>query len=111
MADHDILTFTPHNGGQGVRVAVTTVASTPVGVPCPSLANIPGPLRVRVANLGNVAAYVTFSGTASLSSSMAILPGAVEVFGSPYTNTGGVTVSALTEVGTTTISVVAGVGS
>lgn len=110
MADHDILTFTPHNGGQGIRVEVTTVASTPVGVPCPSLANIPGPLRVRVANLGSVAAYVTFAGEASLAS-MAILPGAVEVFGSPYTNTGGVTVSALTESGTTTISVTAGIGS
>ncbi|MCC2649872.1 MAG: hypothetical protein K0R61_57 [Microvirga sp.] len=108
MADYDILTFTPHNGGQGVRLTVTAVASVPVGIPCPSRDDSESPIRIRVANLGSVAASINLFGTASLTN-MAILPGTVEMFG--IAPNSGLAISAITEAGETTLSVVAGIGT
>ena len=107
--DSDTVTFTPNRGGLGVRIAVTSVASTPTGLVDAGDGG-DRPPRIRVANLGSVTAFVRFGGAADLNS-IAILPGTVEVFGAPYSNPNGISVSAITESGTTTVSVVAGVGS
>ena len=108
MADYDVLTFAPHNGGQGLRIAVTSSASTPAGIQVPDSLNSGSAVRVRVANLGDQAAYVNLIGTASLSN-MAILAGTVEVFALlPGVH---ISISAITETGTTTLSVVAGTGT
>jgi hypothetical protein len=108
MPDYDILTFTPHNGGQGIRLTVTAVAAAPVGIPCPSRDDSDAPLRIRVANLGSVAASVSFVGTAALTN-MAVLPATVEMFGLPQNASA--SISAITESGTTTLSVTAGTGT
>lgn len=109
--DSDSLAFTPFNGGLGVRIAVTDVASAAVGVPG-GASDGDKPHRVRIVNVGSNTAFVRLYGGLADTSCMAMLPGTVEVFGAPYSNPSGVSISAIAAAGeTTTLSVVAGIGS
>jgi hypothetical protein len=101
----DILAFTPHAGGLGVRVSCTTVASAAVGIPGANGEND----RAVLTNGGSVSAFVRIGGSADLNS-MEVLPGTQVVVGIPYSGVSGVTISAITASGTTTLSAVAGRG-
>lgn len=107
----DLFAFAPYNGGEGVRIAsVTTSASAPVAIPGVGTAPV---VRLLVTNGGLVSAFIRFGRNESATlNSLEVLPGTQIVLSVPASlSGGGLTVSAITASGTTTISVVAGDGT
>lgn len=107
--------FTPHNGGVGARISVTSVSSRVV---IPGLAGGQGreASRVMVSNGGAYSAFVAFgdSNVSASTNSYEILPFTKEVLSPPYNGPGGGTLylAAITSGSdTTTINVCAGVGT
>lgn len=110
----NLTAFTPHGGGRGARLSVTSATSS---VLIPGLAGGQvGPFsRVVVSNSGLVSAYVVIgvSGIQASTANYEILPLTKEVLTPPDSGVGGgsLYLAAVTASGSTTINVCAGTGT
>lgn len=105
----DASAFKPLTDGDGLAIAVTTVASAPAGIPGTAGAGEANTIvRLRIANTGDSNACIRFNVTANLNC-LEILSGTVEMFTVPY-SPNGVRLSAICRSGSTTIQATAGVG-
>lgn len=108
----NVRAFAPFNGGQGVRLAVTTV-TTRSGIPGLSGGQQTADSRVVVSNSGFVSAYVQIGGptVAATTASLEILPGTKELLSPPFVGPNGLFVAAITASGSTAVNVCAGEGT
>jgi hypothetical protein len=111
-ASVNIQAFTPNGGGQGARLAATSVSSRAL-IPGLAGGQQGAKSRLVVSNSGFVSAYVTIGGSdvVATTASLEILPGTKELLSPPFVGTKAMYLAAVTASGSTTVNVCAGEGT